>query len=419
MVGRTRRSYSMLSLTVVLSFAMLFGYLGWTDSSLYNQYKGVFSQDRNLVFVQNTYNNRSMSELLKEKAQNYGTVHDMEIFVSSDWKFASGSLETLDGKNVDSTPPVNCITVPRHGWLLYTHGSTLQVTWLDGKEHADYDLKSGELLMDENLFLALELDKKGGGAPEFFCNLVSAMITTMDEADEPHITGHFTVVGTIPGHDRISVETDEDGITRTQGGRPQLVFSLEDVNPEMYQGEYWESCLAFYTDNPENVAQLARSMELGGVIATYEQYNEAMVQMHTRTGTKAAIAAALLVLLGINLYGSFANALNDRKFEIGVKRAVGASGFQIVRQFLYESLLVMGANILFSIWLVLTAGLTYKVIYEHIPDKFGHYYTFTLYISPASVAMFAACSIALTVVFSLIFSYKSTQVQVVDYLKAE
>ena len=416
MVGRTRRSYSMLSLTVVLSFSMLLGYLGWTDSSLYNRYKSVFHQDRNLVFVQSAYKDRSMNALIKEKALSYGTAYDMEVFATSGWHFASGTLETLDGKKVDYSPNVTCIAVPRHGWMLYTHGSAYEVTWLDGKAHQDYDLKSGEIIMDENLFLALGLDGKTG-APEYFCNLISSTVTAMDDADEPHITGHYTVVGTIPSHDKISVETNSDGTTQMRG-YPQIVFSMEDVNPEMYPDTYWESCLAFYTDNPENVAQLAKSMKFG-VIATYEAYNEAMVQMRTRTGTKAAIAAALLVLLGINLYGSFANALNDRKFEIGVKRAVGASGFQIVRQFLYESLFVMAANILLSVWLVLTAGLTYKVIYEHIPDEFGHYFTFTLYISPASIAMFAACSIALTVVFSLIFSYKSTQVQVVDYLKAE
>ena len=32
--------------------------------------------------------------------------------------------------------------------------------------------------------------------------------------------------------------------------------------------------------------------------------------------------------------------------------------------------------------------------------------------------MFLTCSLTLTVVFSLIFAYKSTQVQVIDYLKA-
>ena len=45
--------------------------------------------------------------------------------------------------------------------------------------------------------------------------------------------------------------------------------------------------------------------------------------------------------------------------------------------------------------------------------------TYTLYVTPYSVGMFAACAIVLTVVFSFVFAYKTTQVQIVDYLKAE
>lgn len=42
-----------------------------------------------------------------------------------------------------------------------------------------------------------------------------------------------------------------------------------------------------------------------------------------------------------------------------------------------------------------------------------------IYVSPYSLAMFAACTIALTVVFSMIFAYRSTQVRIADQLKAE
>ena len=45
------RSYALLSVTIVLSFSLLLGYLLWTDSSLYNTYKELFSQDRNIVAV--------------------------------------------------------------------------------------------------------------------------------------------------------------------------------------------------------------------------------------------------------------------------------------------------------------------------------------------------------------------------------
>lgn len=40
MAGRTLKSYALLSVTIVLSFSLLLGYLVYTDSSLYNDYKG-------------------------------------------------------------------------------------------------------------------------------------------------------------------------------------------------------------------------------------------------------------------------------------------------------------------------------------------------------------------------------------------
>ena len=47
------------------------------------------------------------------------------------------------------------------------------------------------------------------------------------------------------------------------------------------------------------------------------------------------------------------------------------------------------------------------------------YMDYVLYITAESVAMFAVCALVLTVVFSFIFAYKATRVQIVDYLKAE
>ena len=39
MVRKHIRSYALLSVTIVLSFSLLLGYLVYTDTSLYNEYK--------------------------------------------------------------------------------------------------------------------------------------------------------------------------------------------------------------------------------------------------------------------------------------------------------------------------------------------------------------------------------------------
>ena len=171
-----------------------------------------------------------------------------------------------------------------------------------------------------------------------------------------------------------------------------------------------------YSETPEKVAALTKSMNYTSAYSVYEAQNEAMKEIQAQAGNKAIIACALLVLLGINLYSSFSNAMNERKYEIGVKRAVGASAWSIVRQFLYESLLVMLANVAISIALVVNVGVLYKIFMEW---QSGFLDTYVLYLTPHSMVIFGACAVTLTVVFSLIFAYKSTQVEIVQYLKAE
>ena len=122
----------------------------------------------------------------------------------------------------------------------------------------------------------------------------------------------------------------------------------------------------------------------------------------------------MLLLLGVNLYSSFSNALNERKYEIGVKRAIGASAWAIVRQFFMEGMAVMLLNILLSVLLVSNLLCLYK-LYQH----FALGEQWVIAVSLYSAAMFGICSVTLTLVFSMLFAYRSTQVEVVQYLKAE
>ena len=49
MVTRTIKSYGLLSVTITLTFSLLLGYLVFTDTKLYNQYKSLFAKDPNLA----------------------------------------------------------------------------------------------------------------------------------------------------------------------------------------------------------------------------------------------------------------------------------------------------------------------------------------------------------------------------------
>lgn len=60
------------------------------------------------------------------------------------------------------------------------------------------------------------------------------------------------------------------------------------------------------------------------IMNVMDEQNNAIKEENIVIRDKYIIAAVLFVILGINLYSAFSNALNERKYEIGIKRAIGA-----------------------------------------------------------------------------------------------
>lgn len=418
MAVKERRSYALLSVTIVLSFSLLLGYLLWTDSSQYNTYKELFSQDRNVIAVNDEkLKSNGLVKLLKEKATEFTQTDCLQF--ENVWFNYIRDMERdiiLEDGSALADLPVSAVSIPPYAWGAYSSPwSKLEIEWLDGEEHSTAHLNAGEILLDDRLYALFDLAQRD--------NIFNLRLKHYD--GDP-VIGSFRVVGCIVSGEPLQLIRSDgsdgvDVVSLSYENIPKIAFSSGDFNRQDCSGLEWRSpILVFYSKEPEKVDGLIRSLGISSNIhAVYADQERALSTIRTEVEMKAIITAALLLILGINLYSCFSNALNDRRFEIGVKRAIGASKWSIIRQFLYESLLIMTLNILLSVWLVCTVALAYKVIYEHIPDRSGNYYTFTLQISPHSMGMFAVCSLTLTVVFSLVFAYRATQVQIVDYLKAE
>jgi len=432
MVGRNIRSYARLSVTIILSLSVLLGFMGYMDTEHYNTlYKGPFSRDRNILAFDTMTLSPSRITQIQEKAETVGTTHSMQNFwihINIDtkgWMLSSG--ESFSGE-IQGT----AYCLPRECWFLQERifgNNILDPTkpfWLDSREDLNISLKKGQILMDEQLYKALSLNTKNNEV-----DLSFYYGTNMDK-----YTGKFNVVGTIPSTAALEIEIEENKATGEKSANIKgidymtaLVFSLDDLNPTDNLSSSWHRQVFFYSDQPENVKNTIKSFEPNiGIYTVFEAQDNALETMRTEKATKALVAALLLLILGINLYSSFENALNDRKFEIGVKRAMGASGFSIIRQFFYESMLVMIANIAISVVLVVDLGILLKLyrevtyraeISENSFVTTSAYMDYILYITPYSIGIFAACAVVLTVVFSFVFAYKTTQVQIVDYLKAE
>jgi hypothetical protein len=429
MVGRTWKSYALLSVTIVLSFSLLLGYLTFSDSTIYNEHKELFSYRRqDLQFLIRDADAEKVQLLVDNLSAMDDTAYYLIYYYyigdpRSEYTLQIG--EDGDGQLVKLSPEIQAAMLPDHSWpdrmpSFYYPGRRQEIVWLDGKDHKDFVLEKDEVIVTEALYRMLQMDQQQ--EPVFQLNLTYGPTITL------RVMG-YTKEYTCEMWEKERLEDAvyaDINLFRLMLSNKFIDFA-QLQNDEYYGEEYglqFDPQLFFlylqvYSDTPEAVVSLIETM--GGIQYEflYEQQNEALDAIRPQKQIKAIITCALLLILGINLYSCFTNALNDRKFEIGVKRAVGASAFSIVRQFLYESMIVMLANILLSISLVADVTIVYKYIVEHTPDETGAYPDFILYISPYSAAMFGICALSLTVVFSLIFAYKSTRVEIVQYLKAE
>ena len=411
MVSKHLKSYAYLSVTIILSFAFLLGYLLFIDSESYNDYKELFQKRReDVVLFDNTQEGNTVKDaLLRAKLD---AMDGTQYFLAYSGRFGHMDIyyaNKTSGNEEDTSiyfANVYALFLQDYAWLdlieKATYNISNQIAWIDGRASQEFVLEVDEVILSEKVYRALKMEQEE--------NPVYQLRTR----DGLNIS--LRVVGYTYSNVPIDYSNESWFFTPTMLLSTKLLDWLAKEGFDPYEKEIVSTSWYYiYSEMPEVIVSLGKTMEYG-VYSVYEEQDSARVQMQTQKKTKSIIACALLVLLGINLYSSFSNAMNERKYEIGVKRAVGASAWSIVRQFLYESLLVMLANVAISIALVVDVGVLYKIFMEWQSDFLD---TYVLYLTPHSMVIFGACAVTLTVVFSLIFAYKSTQVEIVQYLKAE
>lgn len=403
MVSRNRRIYAKLSVTVVLSFTLLLGYMALSDAQNYNRYAKVFSLPREVVQCYALDDAATFQTFLSQIKQN---VPDAQMY---DYFSANTQLTGYTAQfNAE------CFFLPREVETVYTTDSVSSLDRNSSEQFAcvepisllgnkqDFSLGKNEAIINQSFYDSL----LAGGATEplhipisFYwkdgsCSMWEVEVVGICE-DNPSL---FI---------RENPETGLEGCTAIYLSQEQLSVGQagEFENPKY---------IAFVASSkPETVMNMGRALGLV-VQGIVEAQNEARTALRTAITSKAVTAAVMLVLLAINLYSSFSNVLQTRNFEIGVKRAIGAPKSAVIRQFLYEALQVLGLDALLSVILV-ADGLIVNKVYQKVFLSV----TWIAYVSPYSVAIYVLSTLALTISFGLLFAYKATQVEIVRHLKAE
>lgn len=403
MMVRTLRNYAMLSMSVVLSFSVLLGYLVYTDSTLFNEYKDVLYKPDGWVSVY-------------DQKKSVGDIAALQKLTEEIPSYVMTQYQGYHIYNEDQTVGYNFViyTVPTACWGLLKANQRppeqVEITWLDGRESGNVVLGKGEILISKVAYDALLLGKEEPILP--VCVDTKNGWSWMD----------CKVVGTVDAPEDFSntltVSEKADGKVLTSFHI--ITFMSQATMDEITKGRQTDFTMRFVIYNTSNPEYVIKAAEQVGMLCfdVHTKKSEALRELQLHAQTKMIIVLLMFVLLGINLYGSFSNALERRRFEVGIKRAIGASKAAIIGQFMWESLLLMLCNIFISMVLVFNGFLWYKY-YDAVRTDFNPYWKWTIYMSGTSILMFATVTLALTLLFSVIFAVKATQVQVVEYLKAE
>lgn len=369
MVKKTWRMYSFLIITMSLSLSFLLSFLVYTDTKEYNDNKEIFSKSRRII----TLSNPDMDKVdkLEEKLNSIEeTIYYRYMHQGSEYESSMGT-----------------------DFEIYFIPSNIQKFYFDDFTCLDLQsdnvrLEKNEVYVSKSLFYRMNEDGEG-----------------RKYIDVPiRYKNNLNVV-------RFYAKTYYNKSKEETDYRERVFISLNDVQIEKL--DYENIGVGIFTNKLSEVISLLQTYGLE-YNSVYELQEARKRVIREDIYVKAIIVVVLYFLLGVNIYSSFNNTLDKRKFEIGVRRAIGASKREIVIQFFGESMIVMTISALLSILLVGYMSLIYKIIMEKI-NMVG----ISIYITKYSVASFMIVNIFMAMCYSLIFSYKATTVQIVSYLKGD
>ncbi len=386
MVRKNIKSYMLLSVTVLISFTVMLVYLIYTDSNIYNKYRGILGSDEEIIITGTSEGQSRELNMFIDQIENIDNTH--YYFIS----------ELLVDNNIEGQQ-CEAIVLPKYVWGLFEgeddENGYLYNTRVDIAGKKEIRLKNDEAIVSKAEYDYLE---KTQGEEKYIS------LTFFEREGFGEFTKKYKVVDKyeIPdGEYRNPIECSVGDPVYISDG-----YVLEKCASESRH-------IVIKTDNPEMVLQLIENLGMPRTSA-YMHINEAIKEKNIVVKNKYIIAMVLFVLLGVNLYSSFLNALSERKFEIGVKRALGAGKGSIMLQFLTEGLFVMFMNVVVAVISSATIMMAYKY-FKYVTDG----YVYVIYLSKQSAILYCMFTFFLSLLFSLIFAYKSSCVEVIKYLKEE
>ena len=294
MARRNLKTYALLSVTIVLSFSLLLGFLLYTDASLYNQYKDLFGQRRGDVLISDSGMNTEKVALLAEHLDEMDSTsyyityfghfgHYTTQFALRDYEEKANEVFTLQN--------LTALFVPNGAWadaLEALYCPVSDIIWLDGQEHETIELETDQVILSNRVYFALELDQQT--SPVFELRSSTGVRTNL------RVAGYYCS------------QLNDDLLTIENWlFTPEMLLSTKLIAAENLTEKYMElesqtplissQHVIVYSEHPEQVDQLAQDMHFDDIDCVYSRQNAALEKIRSEKSNKAIIACALLLLL--------------------------------------------------------------------------------------------------------------------------
>ncbi len=391
MVQKNIKTYAFLSVTIIISFTTLLCFLIYSDSVIFNRYKEELQASPYISIATSSVEDEKEEQAFRILSEKLSELEDTHYYTYVEQGI---SLEHITGSQL-LTGMMR--VVPAYCWGYY-YSATQRFVQSKGEKRIA--LSKGQAIISEELYNLLDDAYSKDGKL-----YISIPIQYSDGAVHPQ---KFEVVGVCNSDLSPAIIQDEEG---KLSGCVDIFVSADNFTGKDI--EVLDKEMLIYSKHMETVSNWLEQLNLSND-TSYKAKKIADEEMSKSIVVKSTIAIALLFLLGVNLYSSFSNALNERKFEIGVRRAIGASPVDIILQFFVEGLTVMLADMLISIMCSTIFLCLYRMI-----RFFIYHEKWIISITGYSIAIFVCCCIFLSLTYSIVFAVMSLNVEVVHYLKNE